>query len=326
MFKIMKTTLNIALLSAATAFCIPVNAQTEWPTRPITIVVPGGPGSVADSLARKLGEKISGDVGQPIVVDNKAGAGGILAYEYVSRQKADGYTLLLAVGGLATAPAIYKTLKFDPIRSFTPIAQISVTPMIMVVGKDSSLSSLANLVAHAKSEPEKMTYGSFGSGSTAHLVGESLNKMAGVKLVHVPYKTGSASIPDLISGQLDIAVLDPITALPLVNSGRLRALAIAGPSRVSDIPDVPTVAEAGYAFPATGWLGLFAPAGLPDQITLRLNTSVQKEVQQAEIKDFLTRTGSSIPESQTPLQWKEKFRGYVVNYGKIARDSGMVAD
>ncbi|RYF67079.1 MAG: tripartite tricarboxylate transporter substrate binding protein, partial [Comamonadaceae bacterium] len=210
----------LAVMAAPAAFT--VHAQA-WPSRAITIIVPGAPGTAADSLARRVGDQLAADLGQPVVIDNKVGAGGIIAYEQAARQKPDGHTLTIAVGGFAIAPVIYKNLGFDPARDFTPITQLALTPMIFVTRPDSPMNNLQDLIARAKADPGRLMYGSFGNGSTSHLVGESFKRAAGVNLEHVPYKSGIAAVPDVVSGQLDLAIIDPIAALPLVKAGRLKA-------------------------------------------------------------------------------------------------------
>lgn len=315
-------------LSAALALVLgPASfaAQAQaWPARPITIVVPGAPGTAADILARRVGEQLSSDLGQAVVIDNRVGAGGIIAYEQAARQKPDGYGLTIAVGGFAIAPVIYKNLSFDPVKDFTPVTQLALTPMIFVTRPDSPMNSLQDLVARAKAQPGKMMYGSFGNGSTSHLVGESFKRVAGVDLVHVPYKSGITTVPDVVSGQLDLAIIDPIAALPLVKAGRLKALGVASPRRVEALPDVQTAAEAGAPFSAVGWVGLFAPAGVPADIIARINASANRAMGSPAARTFLASSGSMAVEAALSAdQWRTRFLGYVQSWSEVAKAAGM---
>jgi tripartite-type tricarboxylate transporter receptor subunit TctC len=311
----------LALLALPASFT--VHAQ-GWPSRPITIVVPGAPGTAADSLARRVGDQLAADLGQPVVIDNRVGAGGIIAYEQALRHKPDGHTLTIAVGGFAIAPVIYKNLSFDPVKDFTPITQLALTPMIFVTRPDSPLNNVQDLIARARAEPGKLMYGSFGNGSTSHLVGESFKRVAGVNLNHVPYKSGIAAVPDVVSGQLDLAIIDPIAALPLVKAGRLKALGVASPRRVPALPDVPTVAEAGAPFSAVGWVGLFAPAGVPPEVAAKINASANRVMASPAVRSFLANSGSMAVEPALSVgQWRTRFEEYVQNWSEVAKAANM---
>lgn len=319
----LKSFLLAAVLTSTWITCL---AQA-WPSRPITLVIPAAPGTAADMLGRKVGDQLRNDLGQPVVVENKVGAGGVIAYEFVSRQKADGYTLTVAIGGFAMAPVIYKGLRFDPVRDFTPIAQLALTPMIFVTRPESPLNGLTDLVAKAKSETRGLTYGSFGNGSTSHLVGESFKRVAGVQITHVPYKSGMAAVPDIVSGQLDLAIIDPMAALPLVKAGRLKALGVASPVRVPVLPSVLTVSEAGVPFSAVGWVGLFAPAGLSPDIAAKVNASANRTMAAPEVRAWLANSGSMPVEPPlSAAQWKHRFEGYVQSWSGIARETGMTVE
>lgn len=300
------------------------SAAQTWPTRPITIIVPGAPGTAADNLARRVGDQLTADLGQPVIIDNKVGAGGVIAYEHAARQKPDGHTLTIAVGGLAIAPVVYKNLNFNPQKDLTPITQLALTPMIFVTGSNSSLNSLQDLIAKAKESPGKLMYGSFGNGSTSHLVGESFKSVANVDIAHIPYKSGMATIPDLVSGQLDLAIIDPIAAIPLVKSGRIKAIGVASPQRVAALPDVQTAAEAGAPFSAVGWVGLFAPAGLSPEIASKINASANRIMAKPDVRSFLANSGSlPVEPALTVEQWKSRFDDYLKNWGEIAKASKM---
>jgi tripartite-type tricarboxylate transporter receptor subunit TctC len=320
--------LSAVLAMLAAPACNLAQAQAQsWPSRPITIIVPGAPGTAADSLARRIGDQFTSDLGQAVIIENKVGAGGIIAYEQAVRQKPDGHTLTIVVGGFAIAPVIYKNLSFNPVKDFVPITQLALTPMIFVTRPDSPLKTLRDLVAKAKAEPGKLMYGSFGSGSTSHLVGESFKRVAGVNLAHVPYKSGITTVPDVVSGQLDIAIIDPIAALPLIKAGRIKALGVASPQRVPALPDTETVAEAGVPFSAVGWVGLFAPAGLPPDIAAKINASANRAMASAAVRSFLANSGSMPVEPALSVeQWRSRFDGYVQSWGEIARAANMRSD
>jgi len=207
-------------------------AQSDFPGKPVKIVVPFPPGGGADIIARMIGAKLSEKWKQPVIVDNRAGASGNIGAEFVSKQPADGYTLLLTSAPLAIAPAVFKQLAFDPVKSFTPITQIATVPLVLVTRADSPINNMEELIALARQDGTKVTFGSFGNGSPAHLVGERINQIAHLKMTHVPYKGSSAALPDVLSGQLTFAVLDAISITPLIKSGSCERL----PSWVSSVP------------------------------------------------------------------------------------------
>ena len=296
------------------------------PDKPITLVVPGAAGTAADVVARKMGERLREKLGQPVVVVNRPGAGGMIAYDSVARQKPDGYTLAIVAGGFAIFPVVFKNVTVDPLRDLTPVAQLAFTPMVFVARPESPFTSLGEVAAAAKTG-RRLTYGTSGSASTAHLVGESFKQAANVDVAYVGYSSSALLIPDIISGRVDIGILDSVSALTLVTAGRLKALAIASPARVPAFQGVPTAAEAGIHFTAVGWVGLFGPAKLPTEITDKLNAAAGEAMTTAEMRDLLAKTGS-LP--ATPwvdaAQWKTRFEDYVRTWGKVARDAGMTAD
>jgi len=302
-------------------------AQTDFPSKPVKIVVPFPPGGGADIIARMISARLNEKWKQPVIVENRAGASGNIGAEFVSKQPADGYTWLLTSAPFAIAPAVFTQLNFDPIKSFTPITQIATVPLILVTRPDSPIKNMEDLIALARKDGEKVTFGSFGNGSPAHLVGESINQIAKLKMTHVPYKGSSAALPDVISGQLSFAILDAISITPLIKSGQLRAIAIMGRQRSPSLPDVPTLAQSGIPFETVGWHAVFAPAGMSKALADQLNQDINTVIASPEIQEKII-AGGSIPPSPpwTVDGWSKQFAQDVKIWGDIARQSGAKND
>lgn len=306
---------------------ISVWAQSDFPNKPVKIVVPFPPGGGADIIARMIGARLSEQWKQPVIVDNRAGASGNIGAEFVSKQPADGYTWLLTSAPFAIAPAIFNQLNFDPIKNFTPITQIATVPLILVTRPESPIKNMNDLIALARKDGEKVTFGSFGNGSPAHLVGESINQIANLRMTHVPYKGGSAALTDVISGQITFAILDAISIAPLIKNGQLRAIAIMGKQRSPALPDVPTLAQVGIPFETVGWHAVFAPAGMPKALADKLNADINTVIALPEIREKIV-SGGSIPASPpwTVDGWSKQFAQDVKTWGEIARKSGAKND
>ena len=304
-----------------------VAAAADYPSQPITIVVPYTAGGGSDIMARRLGDLLHRELGQNVIVDNRPGSGGNIGAAVVARARPDGYTLMLTAAPFAIAPAMYKQLAFRPIEDFTPIAQVALVPLILVVRPDSPLHTVADLVAASKVPNAHVTFASFGNGSPPHLVGESINMLGGAKMTHVPYKGSAAAMPDLLGGRVDVAILDAVAMTPFVKSGQVRALAITGPKRSPVLPRVPTLAEAGIDFKTVGWHGLFGPAHMPADVVARLNAAVNKIDASSEMKQFIV-AGGSIP-IEPPLdaaQWAAQFKDDVRVWADAAQRSGASLD
>jgi tripartite-type tricarboxylate transporter receptor subunit TctC len=270
--------------------CLMASAlAADYPTKPIRLVVPYAPGGGADSVARIVARKVSENIGQPIVIDNKGGAGSILGTEIVAKAEPDGYTLLLGQSGpISINPAVYKTLPYDPVKDFAPVAMTTNYPYILVVNADLPVKSLQELVALAKSKPGTMNYGSTGVGAANHLVAELFNAKAGLKMTHVPYRGTALAVGDLLGGQLTMVFGDPISVLSQIKAGKLRALAVTSLERSSVAPEVPTVAESGYpGFEALAWHGILAPARTPPAIVQKLNAEIAKALADPATKKLL---------------------------------------
>ena len=298
-------------------------AGGAWPNRPIRIVQPFAVGGGGDIVSRLLAERMQAELGQPVVVENRPGAGGNIGAQQVARQPADGYTLMTTSGGFAIAPSLFKSLGYDPVKDFAPVTKIAIAPLLVLVRADSPLRSMADLIAMAKKDPKAVSYASFGIGSPSHMIGESINRQANISMAHVPYSAGNA-VTDLIGGQVTVAILDALSQTPQVKAGKLRALALNGTQRLQALPDVPTLTETGIAFDLVGWHGMFAPAGTPREIVDRLNRLVNQIVAQPEVKARLFELAMfPVQPPTTPDQWGAMFRQDVQAWGELVRSAGI---
>jgi tripartite-type tricarboxylate transporter receptor subunit TctC len=264
----------LALLLAA--FPLAVAAQA-WPDRPVKIIVPFGPGGFTDVAARILQKELSASLGQPVVIENKPGAGSTIGTAEVANAKPDGYTLAMISTTHVISPHLYKQMPYDPIRGFTPVMKLAEGPYVLVVHPSVPAKNVAELIALAKSQPGAIDYASSGNGSAQHLVGALFNSSAGVKMNHVPYKGSNQAMNDLVGGQVKVSFVGVPNALPNLANGKLRALGVSTAKRYGELPDVPSIAEAGVpGYDATVWLGLLAPAGTPRDIVLKINTEIGK--------------------------------------------------
>ncbi len=290
---------NVRLFMAGVAtLALPVLAQAAgtYPTRPITIVVPFSAGGIVDSVARIVAEPLSGKLGQPVIVENKSGAGGAIGTEFVRKADPDGYTLLTVSPSHAVQPLVSKSAKWDPARDFRGLAGVGYVPNMVVVSKDSQAASLTDLLAMAKKEPGSITYGSAGMGTSNHLSGELLGQMAGVTLTQVPYKGQPEAVTDLISGRISMMPLTTALAAPLVREGKLKALAVTTKRRSSMFPELPTVAEAAKlpGYEVSTWFGFVAPAGTPDDISRKLSEAMLWALGTDQVKERLAGLGMEL--------------------------------
>jgi tripartite-type tricarboxylate transporter receptor subunit TctC len=312
-----------APMASTHAWAQVATASGGWPAKPIKIVQPFAAGSGGDIVSRVLAEKMQAELGQPVVVENRAGAGGNIGAQMVSRQPADGYTLMTTSGGFAIAPSLFKNLGFDPVKDFVPVTKIAVAPLLVLVRADSPLRSMADLIALARKDPKGVSYASFGIGSPSHMIGESINKQARITMTHVPYSGGNAST-DLMGGQVTVAILDALSQTPQVKAGKLRALALNGTQRLPALPDVPTLTESGIPFDLVGWHGLFAPAGTPREIVDRLNRLVNQIIAQPDVKSRMFELAMfPVTPPTTPEQWGASFRHDVQAWGDLVRSAGI---
>jgi tripartite-type tricarboxylate transporter receptor subunit TctC len=293
-----------------------------WPQRAIRIIHPWAAGGGGDIVTRVIADRMRLELGVPVLVENRPGAGGNLGAELASRQPPDGYTLMTTAGGFAIAPSLYKNLNYDPVKDFVPVTKIATAPLLVLVRADSPLRSMADLIALAKKDPKGVTFGSFGNGSPSHLIGESINRLAGISMTHVPY-TGGGAATDLMGGSLTLAILDAVSQTPQVKAGKLRALALNGNQRLPALPDVPTLIETGIPFDLVGWHAMFAPTGTPREIVERLNQVVNQIIAIPEVKARIFEMGSfPVQPPTTATQWGTMFRQDVQAWGELVRRSG----
>ncbi|HKC53861.1 MAG TPA: tripartite tricarboxylate transporter substrate binding protein [Burkholderiales bacterium] len=294
-----------------------------WPSRPIRFVVPLPPGGSPDYLSRLFAERLQPVLGQPLVVENKPGAGGNIAREFVARQPADGYTILMSESSHVMAAGIGAKLPYDPIKDFEPISLAATIPFGLTVNSAMPVHSLKEFIAHAKASPRPLTYGTAGIGSPHHFAVELLRSMTGINVVHVPYKGSAGIIPALLSGEIDFTIAAVNSLLPHFKSGKLRPIAMAGSSRTAILPEVPTIAEAGPlpGYTVDVWLGVMAPAGTPRAIIDRLNGEINRVVRDPQIvKERLNTVGLEAV-GTTPEQLLEAMKGDLVKYTKVAREA-----
>lgn len=315
---------TVTALGAAAA-PLPGNAQTNFPARPVRIIVPFGPGGASDFLPRLIGAKLSEMWGQPVVVENRTGAAGNIGMELGAKAAPDGYTLTSApVGNLAINPHMYSRLAYDVFRDFTPVTLVASVQNVLVVHPSIPARSVKELIALAKSRPGELTFGSGGAGSQAHMGGEMLKAMAGIDLVHIAYKGVGDSIKDLVGGQISMIVAQIHSVKPFIDSGKLRALGVANAQRVAVLPNVPTVAEAGNlkGYEAVSWYALVGPAGMPRDAVVKIQADIAKVLQLADIRERLLGIGAD-PVGSTPEQLLAVMRADYDRYGAIVRKFGI---
>ena len=318
-----RTALAVLLLGI-TAATFPAFAQ--FPDKPIRLVVPFPPGGPTDIVARPLAQLLGDALKQPVVIENKGGAGGSIAADSVAKSPPDGYTLIMAtVGTHAINAALYRKLPYDPVKDFTPIALVASAPVAVVVNPATPIGSVRDLIAQAKANPGKVSFGSAGNGTPGHLTGEMFSTAAGVKLQHVPYKGSAPALTDLLGNQIPL-MFDPVqSVLQNVKAGKLRALAISGKTRSPVLPDVPTLDEAGVrGFETTAWWAVFAPANIPADVASTLRTEIEKVVRSDTFREKLGSIG--VQPSAEPGTLAAFQRSEVAKWGKAVRDSGAVQD
>jgi tripartite-type tricarboxylate transporter receptor subunit TctC len=295
-----------------------------YPNKPIKLIVPFAPGGFTDVVARILGQKLSVSLGQPFVIENKAGAGSTIGTDFVAKAAPDGYTLVMVSTTHVISPAIYPKLPYDPIKSFTPVGKLVDSAYVLLVNPKVPANNVAEFIALAKASPDKIHYASSGNGSSQHLMGGMFAAMAGVKMKHVPYKGSGGAANDLVAGVVESSFAGVPNAMAQVPAGRLKALAVTTSKRIPQLPDVPTMQEAGVpGYNASVWLGLLAPAGTPKEVVMKLNAEIAKVLSAADTKKELYAAGVeadiSSPEALNTLMVQELDR-----WGKIIKDAGII--
>ena len=321
-------TRRLFMTAALAALALPIsNALAQgasWPARPIHIVVTQPPGGGNDAVARLIATNLQPALGQPVIVENKPGAGGNIATVYVAKQPADGYTLLLTPSSHVGNVYFFAKLPYDPINDFEPISQVSTTPFIFVVNASTPVASMKEFLAYARANPG-LTYGSAGIGQPHHTAGELLKSMARIDVVHVPYKGAAGVVPALLSREITFTIGAINSLLPHIRSGKLRVLAAAGGQRTALLPDVPTIAEAAElpGYQMSSWAGVLAPAGTPRALVSRLSTEINRIIQGSEsVRKKLTASGIE-PLGTTPERFMEVMKAQLVQYAKITKEAGI---
>jgi tripartite-type tricarboxylate transporter receptor subunit TctC len=312
---------------ALTLMAAGANAQTQaYPGKPIRWIVPFPPGGSTDLLARVVGQKLTESWGQQVIVENRGGAGGTLGAAEAARAPADGYTLLMGAIHHTIATSVYPKLPYDFQRDFAPITVVAIVPNVLVVNPAVPAKSTKELIAYAKANPGKLTYGSAGMGTAHHLIGEVFNLRAGTEIVHVPYKGSAPAVADLIGGQVSIMYDTVASCLPHVKSGKLRPLAVATAKRSSALPDVPTIAESALpGFEVTTWFGALAPAKTPPEIVARLNAEMVKILGMPDVTKRLLEAGAE-PVGNTPAQMAAQIKRETEEFGKIVKQAKITAE
>ncbi|KAB2895929.1 MAG: tripartite tricarboxylate transporter substrate binding protein [Burkholderiaceae bacterium] len=312
---------------AATVLAPTGAAAQAFPSKPITIIVPFSAGGTTDILARVVGQALTTELGQSVIVDNRAGAGGNIGGQAAARAAADGYTLFMGtVGTHAINAALYKKMPFDPIKDFAPLTRVANVPNLLVANPAQPYKTVQELIAYAKANPGKINFGSSGSGSSIHLSGELFKSMAKVDMQHVPYKGSAPAVTDLLGNQIGIMFDNMPSAIQHVRSGKLRPLAVTTAKRSPELPDVPTIAEAGVpGYEATSWFGLFAPAGTPAPVVAQLNKAIVKVLNQPDVKKKIAEQGGEVV-AETPEQFAAFIQKESVKWGKVVKESGASVD
>ena len=298
----------------------------SFPAKPIKVVVGYAAGGAVDIVARTVGQSMAASLGQAVVVENKPGAGTNIAVRSVIDAPADGYTLMLAANALAANMALYQPAPFDAERDLVPVSLVGRVPVVIATGAQSGVTSLAGLIEQAKAKPGVLNYATPGNGSTPHLAVELFARAAGVKLSHVPYKGGAPAITDVLGGQLPLVAVNALEVLPHVKSGKLKVLAVMSPARSAMLPDVPTIAESGFAgFEASVWYGFVAPAATPKPIVAKLHAEVQKALQTAEVRERMSSVGGEVILGASE-QFGALIRSERARYEKLVREAQIKPD
>lgn len=320
----MKRWISVAtgLLLACGAAC----AQTNYPDKPIKLVVPYAPGGSADITARLISDALAKAVGGTIFIENKGGAGGNLGVDFVAKSAADGYTIGLQTVSLAINPGLTPKMPYDTLRDLAPIGMIASSQHVLVTSPNFAAKSVADVIRMAKAKPGTLSYGSAGPGSTFHMSAELFKAVAGVSILHIPYRGGGPALIDTISGQVDMSFPVLAAAVPHIQSGKLKALGVSGAKRSALLPDVPTIAEAGlptYAFET--WFMLFAPAGTPKPVMDKLNAGLRQVLESSDLKQRMAREGFE-PTPSTPAEARARLERELQMWGKLTRERGITAE
>ncbi|HUQ27668.1 MAG TPA: tripartite tricarboxylate transporter substrate binding protein [Usitatibacter sp.] len=314
-----------AIVAVVLAFALPVLAQT-YPSKPIKIVVPYPPGGFNDTLGRTLAAKFTEAWGQPAVVENKPGANTLIGTDFVAKSPPDGYTLLVVAFPFAVTPSLIRNMPYDTVKDFAPVALAAQSPNLLVVNPTLPVKSVGELIALAKAKPDSLSYASTGNGSSNHISMELFKSLAGVQIVHIPYKGSAPAVTDLLGGQVHLMFDNVPNVLPHVKAGKLTALGQTGTKRSPLISDIPTVAEAGVAgYEVTVWFGLVAPAGTPREVIQKLNAETLRILAMPDVRDRFLAQGVE-PVGSTPEQFADHIRVQMAKWAKVVADAGVKAE
>jgi tripartite-type tricarboxylate transporter receptor subunit TctC len=328
-WSISRTMVAGALACAVAGACLLAAAGTaaaaDYPTRPVTIIVPSTPGGTLDRASRMLGEKLAERLGQPFVVEDRPGAGGIIGAQAVAKADPDGYTLLMSSSAAhVLVPLLRKHIPYDPLKDFVPLAFVANAPWVLVVNPSLPVNSVQDLIKLAKEKPGELAYASGGPGNPAHIYAELLKSMTGIDMRHVPYKGVSAALNDIVGGHVPLMFSDLLPAIPLITAGKLRALAVTSAERVPSVPQVPTVAESGVpGFDAVGWAMMAAPANTPPEIVKKLNDELKRALALPETKEWIVKNGLAPAPTRTPEELQRFVQAELSRWGKILERIGI---
>lgn len=322
----MSLTRRHAALAVAATLCAAAFAQDKYPSKPITLVVPQTAGGANDAIARVVAQRLSEQMGQSVIVDNRPGAGGTLATAALARAKHDGYTLLLTADSAhVVGPALYKNPGFDAVKDFEPVAPVATAGYVLVAHPSFPANNVAELIAQAKAQPGQYTIASAGNGTLNHLIGEMLQKQAGIQLRHVPYKGSAAAATDLVGGQVQLSVQSLPSVMGFIKGGKLKVLGVVNAKRVAVLPDVPTIGETLKGFGEAPWYALFAPAGTPAPIVAQLQAEVARALDQKDVADRLAAVGCE-PFKGTAAQLGALVRADLPKWARVVKDTGATVD
>ena len=312
------------------AFCVALCCGTasaqNYPTKPIRLVLPFPPASPSDLVGRMVAQKLSEQLGENVIPDNRPGAGGNLALAAVARSAPDGYTLTISTPGIALSPSLYKNLQYDPVKDLVPVARLATIENVVLVHPSVPAKNLKEFLALARARPGKLNYGSGGPGTTNHLANELLKYLEKIDIVHVPYKGATVATVSLIGGEVDEVIVSVASGLPYIASGKVRPIAVLSENRLPTLPNVPTSKEQGYPkFQMAIWYGMFAPAGTPQAIITRLNQAFTRISTSADTKERFAGVGT-LPMTSTPEQFADFLKKEIARWGKVVRDSGASAE
>ncbi len=324
----MSVSRRTALLFGAAAIAMTgtASAHDKYPSKPVTLVVPQAAGGANDTIARIVAQKLTEQMGQQFIIDNRPGAGGNIGTAAAAKAKPDGYTLMLTVNSAHVInPALYKNAGFNPVKDFEPVTPVATAGYVLVANPTFPAKNVNELIAAAKAQPGKLAIASAGNGTLNHLIGEMLQKAAGIELVHIPYKGASAAVTDVVGGQVPLSVQSLPSSIAFIKSGKLKVLGVVNEKRVSALPDVPTIGESIKGFGETPWYGLFAPAGTPKAVVDRLQAEVSKALESPEVKEKLAGVGCE-PFKSTPDQFAALIKDDLPKWARIVKESGATVD